>query len=118
MARRNPWGSVEPWFGEPLRREDGTVCLNCGEPADGVSGYRDDRPPRPGDVVVCCYCANTSIVAEDGSQRFPTPEEQRAIRADPDYRIVRSVVSRMAAERDVLEQSKRAERPARGKWRR
>lgn len=74
----------------PLPTPTAVPCRNCGKLPECATNFFQDRgPPRPGDVLICCYCDDLTVVGDDGQRRAPTKKEAKMFAADD--RIVRLI---------------------------
>lgn len=51
-------------------------CPQCGAPNNMATGVGHDRPPKPGDVSLCCGCGAILMFNNDLSSRKVTPDEE------------------------------------------
>ena len=58
-------------------RYNESLCPNCGERLDALTGTLHDRDPRDGDISVCLYCAAAlRICLKDGELTLRIAERE------------------------------------------
>jgi len=68
------------------------ACFRCGEVSDAAFGVQPDAPkPGAGDVLICLFCGQLSIVNDDLAARMPTIAEARNLMGIPD--VLRAMVA-------------------------
>ena len=76
---------VEDAMSHDTTRTKENACLNCGHSITaGAPVERGDRPPVPGDIAICLYCAHVHIYADGLALREPNDDEMVEIAGDPD----------------------------------
>ncbi len=74
------------------------VCPYCGAGNDmSTETLRDRKPPKPGDVSVCAYCAGLAVFTEAGL-RLPTAAELEEFNRDPAVQRAVGVVHKLIEE--------------------
>lgn len=75
-------------------------CPYCGKEQDAAMALSEGvKPPKPGDYLVCAYCANWGFAGEAGEWLMPTAEERLIARTDDSLMFALFITKQMIAKR-------------------
>ena len=85
------------------RRLPATACHQCGKTIDATTGATTNERPKAGDVSLCWHCGAFSIFTSPTEMRPATPDEAKAIEADPDIRRIRHAIAESYSPKQAVD---------------